>query len=112
MYFLVNDFSRIHHDSLRDTISWKRFVKDDCVRSCLIELESFLLSKLDVNPIHSVLMFLPYFLFVPTPRASDADRNSIIATARPRRGVTKQGLVCHRFCSISPSQLASFATSK
>ena len=35
---------------VRDTISWERVVKDDCVRSCLIELKSFLLSKLDVNP--------------------------------------------------------------
>ena len=42
-------------------ISWKRVVKDDCVRSCLIELKFFLLSKSDVNPIHRVLMFLPYF---------------------------------------------------
>ena len=46
MYFLVYDFSRFHHDSLRDTISWKRVVKNDCVRSCLIELKHFLLSKL------------------------------------------------------------------
>ena len=66
IYFLVNDFSRFHHDSLRDTISWKRVVKDDCVRSFLIELKSFLLSKFDVNPIHRVLMFLPYFLLVPS----------------------------------------------
>ena len=59
------DFSRSHHDSLRDTISWERVVKDDCVRSCLIKLQSFLLSKFDVNPIHSVLMFLPYSLLLP-----------------------------------------------
>ena len=50
IYFLVYDFSRSHHDSLRDTIGWKRVVKDDCVRSCLIELKSFLLSKFDVDP--------------------------------------------------------------
>ena len=35
IHFLVNDFSSFHHDSLGDTMSWKRVVKDDCVRSCL-----------------------------------------------------------------------------
>ena len=45
---------------------WERVVKDDSVRSCLLELRSFLLSKPDVNPIHRVLMFLPYFLLVPS----------------------------------------------
>ena len=48
--FLVYDFSRFHH--FRDTISWECIVKDDCVRSCLIELHSFLLSKFYVDPIH------------------------------------------------------------
>ena len=66
IYFLVYDFSNFHHDSLRDTISWKCVVKDDCVRSCLIELNSFLLSKSDVDPIHRVLMFSStFFLLVP-----------------------------------------------
>ena len=32
---------------------------DDCVRSCLIELESFLLSKLYIDPVHRVLMSFP-----------------------------------------------------
>ena len=40
-------------------------VKDDGVRSCLIELKSFLLSKFDVDLIHSVLMYFPRFLVVP-----------------------------------------------
>ena len=65
IYFLVNSFSRFHHDSLRETISWECVVKDDCVRSSLIEFQSFLVSKFDVDPIHRVLMFLPYFLLVP-----------------------------------------------
>ena len=63
--FLVYNFSNFHHDSLQDTISWECVVKDDCVRSCLIELKSFLLSKFYVDPIHRVLMFLPRFLLVP-----------------------------------------------
>ena len=62
MYFLVYDFSSFHHDSLRDTISWEGVVEDDDVRSCLMELNTFLLSKFDVDPIHRVLMFLPLFL--------------------------------------------------
>ena len=62
----VNDFSRSRPDGLRNTISWECFVKNDSVRSCLTELQSFLQSKFDVNPIHSVLMFLPNFLLVPS----------------------------------------------
>ena len=44
--FLPNNF--------RDTKSWECFVKNDGVRSRLIELQSFLLSKIDVDPIHRV----------------------------------------------------------
>ena len=46
---------RSHHDSLRDAISWERVLKDDCVRSCLIELKPFL-NKFDVNPIQCFSM--------------------------------------------------------
>ena len=63
--FLVYDFSSFHLVSLRNTKSWECVVKDDCVQSCLIELISFLLRKFDVDPIHSVLMFLPLLLMVP-----------------------------------------------
>ena len=48
MYFLVYDFSSFHLDSLRDTTGWECVVKDDGVRSRLIELKSFLLSKCDI----------------------------------------------------------------
>ena len=54
IYFLVFDFSSFHHNSFRDTTSWECNVKDDCVRSCLTELKSFLLSKFHVDPIHCV----------------------------------------------------------
>ena len=40
------------------------FVKNDSVRSSLIELQSFLQSKINVDPIHSVLVFLPCFMHV------------------------------------------------
>ena len=45
IYFLVCDFARFHHNNFRDTISWECIVKDDCITSCLIEFESFTLSK-------------------------------------------------------------------
>ena len=51
MHFLVFDSSRSHHDSLRDTISWESVVKDDRIRSCLIELKSYLFRKFDVSSI-------------------------------------------------------------
>ena len=65
IHFLVYDFSSFHQNSFRDTTSWECVVKDDCVRSCLIELESFLLSKFYVDPIHRVFIVLPLFLLVP-----------------------------------------------
>ena len=65
IYCLLNDFSSFHHNNFRDATSWECVEKDDCVRSCLIELTSFLLRKFDVDPIQSVLMFLPLFLMVP-----------------------------------------------
>ena len=64
LYFVVYVFSRVHPNNFRDTIGWKRFIKIDGVRSCLTELQSFLLSKVDVDPIHRILMFLPCCLHV------------------------------------------------
>ena len=59
-YFLVYNFSRCHHNNFfRDTISKECVVKDDCVRSCLIELQSFPLTKLYIDPIHRVFMSFP-----------------------------------------------------
>ena len=55
IYLLIYDFSSFHPKSLRDTIGWECIVKDVGVRSRLIELQSFLLSKFDVDPIHSFL---------------------------------------------------------
>ena len=39
-------------------------MKNDGVRSCLKELQSFLQSKVDVDQIHRALMFLPCFVHV------------------------------------------------
>ena len=48
-------------EQLSDGISWECFVKNDSVRPCLTELQSFLQSKVDVDPIHRILMFLQCF---------------------------------------------------
>ena len=61
----VFDFSSFHPNNLRDTIGLECIVKGDGVRSRLMELKPFLLSKFDVDQIHRVLMFLPRFLLVP-----------------------------------------------
>ena len=57
-------FSRFHPNHFRNTISWESFMKNDGVRSCMIELQRFSLCKIDVDPIHRVLMFLPCCLQV------------------------------------------------
>ena len=64
-YLLVYDFWRFHHNNFRNTISWECIVKDDSVRSCLIELQSFLLSKFYVDQIHRFLVSFPLLLCVP-----------------------------------------------
>ena len=56
MYFLVYDFFRFHQNDFRDTTSWECILKDDCVRSSLIEFQSFSLSKLYIDPIHRILV--------------------------------------------------------
>ena len=62
--FFVYNFSRFHPINFRDTTSWEWFVKNGSIRSCLIGLQSFLQSKVDVDPIHRILMFLPCFMHV------------------------------------------------
>ena len=64
VYFFVYDFSSFHPNNFRNTVSWKCFMKNDGVRSSLIELQSFLQSKIDVVPIHRNLMSFPWFMHV------------------------------------------------
>ena len=75
IFFLVYDFSNFHHNSFRETISWVRVVKNDCDRSCLTELKPSLLSKLYVDPIHRVLMFLHFYCLYHARRSAS---NSIL----------------------------------
>ena len=62
MHFLLYDFFRFHLNDFRDTISWECTVEDDCVRSCLIELQSFPLSKLKIDTVHRALVPFPLLL--------------------------------------------------
>ena len=61
-HFLVYDFFRFQHNCFRNTISRECIVEDDCVRSCLIELHSFALSKLNIDPVHRILVHFPLVL--------------------------------------------------
>ena len=63
-FFFVFDFSSFHPKNFRNTLCWKCFLKEDCIRSCLTELQSFSLSKIDVYPIHRVLLSFPCLLQV------------------------------------------------
>ena len=40
-------------------MSWKYSLKDDCIRSSLIECQSFPNRKINIDPIFRVLVFLP-----------------------------------------------------
>ena len=54
-------------------------MKNDSVRSCLMELQSFLQSKIDVDPLYRVLMFLPCFMHVLCmTRSIQVDRSKIL----------------------------------
>ena len=44
------DFSNFLSNNFRNTTSWKCFLKNDCIRSSLIECQSFLKSKIHVDP--------------------------------------------------------------
>ena len=58
----MHEYFKKHHTYFRDTISLECIVEDDCVRSCLVEFESFPLSKLYSDPIHRILVPFPLLL--------------------------------------------------
>ena len=77
--FFVFDFSNFHPNNSRDTTSWKYVVKNDGIRLSLIELQPFLLSTFDIDPIHCVLVSLPCFMHVLCKtRCSQVDRLRIL----------------------------------
>ena len=55
---LIFAFSNFHPHFLRDTTSWKSFLKKYCIWSSLIECQSSHSCKIDVDPIYCLLMFL------------------------------------------------------
>ena len=59
MYAFSYKTSQSSISQLLDTISWKCSLKDDCIRSSLIECQSFPNRKIAVDPLYRVLMFLP-----------------------------------------------------
>ena len=64
IWFSSNFWTQLFHPIMFQRNLWRvtRCVaEDDCVRSCLIELQSFPLSKLYVDAIHSIVMSLPCF---------------------------------------------------
>ena len=61
----IQFFSTFQSFSSYNAICWKCSLKDDCVRSCLIELQPFFDdSKISINPKYRVLMPFPSVLHV------------------------------------------------
>ena len=64
-YCLSKQFLSISQSfSSYNAIGWKCSLKNNCVRSCLIELQSFSDSKIDIDPKYRILMSLPCILQV------------------------------------------------
>ena len=55
----IQNFSSFQPFNFWNATSWKYSLKNNCIRSCLIERQSFWNRKIDVDPIYSVLMSLP-----------------------------------------------------
>ena len=56
----IQFFSAFQSFSSHNAICWKCSLKEDCVRSCLIELQSFFdNSKININPEYRILMPFP-----------------------------------------------------
>ena len=62
MFFII-DFSSLQ-SNFWNTISWRCSLEDNYIRSSLIECQSFLIRKIDVDPTYRVLMSLPCVVLV------------------------------------------------
>ena len=81
-------------------------MKNDSVRSSLIELQSFLHSKIDVDPIYCVLMSLPCFVHVLCmTRHTQVDRIRILVILV--HGIHKQKEYCLSVAQILTSRYQS-----
>ena len=102
-YFFVYDFSSFHQNTFRNTICWKCFMKNDCVRSSLIELQFFPQRKIDGDPIHCVLMSLPCFVHgLCMTRCIQVDRIRILMVFV--HGIHKQEEYCLSFAQTLTSK--------
>ena len=70
LFLLVYNLFRFHQNRFRDTIGWECIVEADCVRSCLIELQSFSLSKLNIDQ-YTVSWCLFHFCLYDVRRGLD-----------------------------------------
>ena len=79
VYWFENDFSSFHPNNFSEYNKQEVFLKDACIRPNLMEFQSFLLSKFDVDPIHRVLMLPPCCMYVPCKtRCFQVDRLRIL----------------------------------
>ena len=80
MHFFVYDLSSFHPNNFRDTIIWQCFVKNDGVRSCLIELQSFLQGKIiSTQYTASWCLFHPSLQVLCTTRYTQVDHIRILS---------------------------------
>ena len=100
IHFLANDFSSSHPNNFRKTISWQSFVKKDSVRSCLIELQSLLQSKVDVDPIHRVFMFFHFLCLYRARRGAfrSTVSGSLCTLFKESTGVKNTICLLLKFC--------------
>ena len=101
IYFFVYDFSSFHPNNFRDTISWECVVKMMTFDRVWWNFNSFFWEKFDIDPIHSVLIFLPCFMHVPyKTRCSQIDRLRILVFLIHRiNGQKNTGCRLLKFCS-------------
>ena len=93
--FSYYDFSSFHPNNFRDPRSWECSVKNEIVQSCLLELQSFLQNKVDVDPTHRILMFLPSTMHVLCKtRCFQVDRVRILMFFVKRIHKQKEYCVC------------------
>ena len=81
-------------------------MKNDCMRSCVITSILSFQSKIDVDPIYRVLMFLPCFMRVLCmTRCIQVDRIRILMVFV--RGIHKQEVYCLSVAQILTSRYQS-----
>ena len=65
VWSFIQDFSSFQSFNFWNAISWKCPLKNNCIRSCLIECQSFSDRKINIDPEYRVLVPLPCTVHVP-----------------------------------------------